>query len=413
MGWLEAVRTALGMIRAHKLRAFFTVLGTVVGVTFLIAVITLITGMNDYMEKDFAGRVYGFNTVQLRARPSVVMNPSAEEWRSWRRRPRLTFDDAQWLAERMETPGEVTIISRNRGQVQGGRGLSLDGVTVTGASASYFRTHDVEIVHGRPFSEQEAGRGIPVVVLGHDVADRLFEGRTALGQTVRVQGFPYQVIGVMERQGTLFGMSMDNVAVAPARSPVNGFVNPHNVVDQITFKVPRAELLPAAMAEIEGLMRIRHRLRPDQANSFSIETAEEGLSFWTRISQVLMVALPALVGISLVVGGVVIMNIMLVSVTDRTREIGLRKSLGARRGDILKQFLIEAGTLSGTGGLLGIAAGVGLAALVSAVSPLPAQVALWSVGLAIVLGIGVGLVAGVYPAYRASRLDPIEALRSE
>jgi putative ABC transport system permease protein len=413
MNWLEALRTAFDMIRAHKLRAFFTVLGTVVGVTFLIAVITLITGMNDYMEKDFAGRVYGYNTVQLRTRPSVIMNPTPEEWRTWGRRPRLTFEDAAWIEERLETPGIVAINSSSRGRVQSPRGLALDNVQVTGASASYFRIRDTEIVEGRPFSEQEAERGLPVVVLGHEVADKLFEGRTAVGQTVRIQGFPYQVIGVLERQGTLFGMSLDNVAVAPARSPVNGFVNPHNVVDEIAFKVAAARYLPAAMAEIEGLMRIRHRLRPDQPNSFEVETAEAGLSFWTRISQIMMVALPGLVGISLLVGAVVIMNIMLVSVTDRTREIGLRKSLGARRGDILKQFLIEAGTLSGAGGLLGIAVGVGLAAVVSAISPIPAQVALWSVGLAILLGVGVGLVAGVYPAYRASRLDPIEALRHE
>lgn len=413
MSWLEAVRTAFDMIRAHKLRAFFTVLGTVVGVTFLIAVITLITGMNDYMEKDFAGRVYGFNTVQLRTRPSVIMNPSPEDWRDWRRRPRLMFDDAAWLSERIETPGFVAISSVNRGQVQSLRGLRLDNVAVTGASASYFTIRDTELVEGRPFSDQEAERGLPVVVLGFEVADKLFEGRSAVGQSVRIQGFPYQVIGVLERQGTLFGMSMDNVAVAPARSPVNGFVNPHNVVDEIAFKVPDARYLPAAMAEIEGLMRIRHRLRPDQPNSFEVETAEEGLSFWQNISQVLMVALPGLVGVSLIVGGVVIMNIMLVSVTDRTREIGLRKSLGARRRDILKQFLIEAGTLSGAGGAVGIGFGVLLAVVVSSVSPLPAQVAPWSVALAILLGVGVGLGAGVYPAYRASRLDPIEALRHE
>ncbi|CAN5800204.1 ABC transporter permease [soil metagenome] len=413
MNLVEAIRTALAMIRAHKLRAFFTVLGTVVGVTFLIAVITLITGMDDYMKKDFAGQVYGFNTVQLRSRPSVIMNASTEEWRAWRRRPRLTFDDATWISDRMETPGVAAISSSIGGRVQGPRGLAIDNVRVTGASASYFRIRDTAIEQGRPFSDQEAERGLPVVVLGREVADKLFEGRGAVGQTVRIQNFPYQVVGVLEKQGSLFGMSMDNVAIAPARSAVNGFVNPHNVVDEITFKVPEARYLPVAMTEMEGWMRIRHRLRPDQVNSFEVETAEAGLSFWTRISQIMMVALPGLVAISLLVGAVVIMNIMLVSVTDRTREIGLRKSLGARRRDIRLQFLIEAGTLSGIGGLLGIGAGVALAAAVSAISPIPAQVAPWSVGLAILLGVGVGLAAGVYPAVRAARLDPIVALRQE
>jgi putative ABC transport system permease protein len=413
MNLLEAVRTALEMIRAHKLRAFFTVLGTVVGVTFLIAVITLIEGMNRYMEEDFAGQVFGYNTVVIRRTPSVQMESSAEIRREWGRRPRLTFDDAEWLTQRVETPGVVAISSSIGGTVTGPRGRQLENVRVTGASASYFRIRDMDVDFGRVFSEQEADRGLPVVVLGRDVADRLFEAVNPLDREVRIQGFPYRVIGVLERQGSLFGMSLDNVAIAPARSAVNGFVNPPNIVDEISFKVPDAALIAPAMAEMTGLMRARHRLSPGQSNSFEVETAEESLSFWNRISQVMLVALPGLVGISLVVGSVVIMNIMLVSVTERTREIGLRKSLGARRRDILAQFLIEAGTLSGVGGLLGIGLGVLLAALISAVSPIPAQVAPWSIGLAIGLGVGVGLLSGVYPATRAARLDPIVALRHE
>jgi putative ABC transport system permease protein len=413
MGTREAVRVALDMIRAHKLRAFFTVLGTVVGVTFLIAVITLIEGMNRYMTEDFASQVYGYNTVQLRRTPSVSIESSEETWRSWRRRPRLEFADAEWLADRIETPGMMGIASTRGGRVDGPRGRALEGVMIVGASASYFRMRDLEVELGRAFSDQEAARGVPVVVLGKDVADRFFEGTNPLEKTIRIQGFPYRVIGVLEEQGSLFGLSMDSQVIGPARSPLNGYVNPQNVVDEISFKVADGGLLAPAMAEIEGLMRLRHRLRPGEGNDFEVETAEASLSFWTRISNIMLIALPGLVGISLVVGAVVIMNIMLVSVTERTREIGLRKSLGARRRDILVQFLIESGTLSGLGGVIGILLGMGLAAVIAAVSPIPAQVAPWSIALAIFLGVGVGLAAGVYPATRAARLDPIVALRHE
>jgi putative ABC transport system permease protein len=412
MNLREAVRVAIESIVAHKLRAFFTILGTVVGVTFLIAVITLIQGMNRYMTEEFAGQVYGFNTVMLRRSPSVSMEEGPGYWRAINRRPRLTFQDAEWLESRMETPGLIAISSERGGEVVG-NGKTLEQVRLVGASPTYFRTRDMNVELGRVFSENEGDRGVPVTIIGKDVADKLFESTNPIGKTVRIQGFPYRIIGVLEKQGSLFGFSLDNVAIAPARSQLNGFVNPYNVVDEISFKVPEGSFLPAAMAEVEGLMRIRHRLAPGEANSFEVETAEASLTFWTRISQVMFVALPGLVGISLVVGAVVIMNIMLVAVTERTREIGLRKALGARRRDILVQFLIEAGTLSGLGGAIGILLGIGLAAIVSAMSPLPASVAPWSIGLAIFLGVGVGLGAGVYPSTRAARLDPIVALRAE
>ena len=412
MNFREAVRVAIESIVAHKLRAFFTILGTVVGVTFLIAVITLIQGMNRYMTEEFAGQVYGFNTVMLRRSPSVSMDESREYWRGIARRPRLTFQDAEWLEGRMETPGLVSISSERGGEVTG-NGRTLQQVRLVGASASYFRTRDMDVELGRVFSENEADRGIPVTIIGKDVADNLFESTNPVGKTIRIQGFPYRVIGVLEKQGSLFGFSLDNVAISPAKSQLNGFVNPYNVVDEISFKVPEARYLAPAMAEVEGWMRIRHRVAPGEPNDFEVETAEASLAFWTRISQVMFVALPGLVGISLVVGAVVIMNIMLVAVTERTREIGLRKALGARRRDILLQFLIEAGTLSGLGGLIGILLGMGLAAIVASVSPLPASVAPWSIGLAILLGVGVGLAAGVYPSARAARLDPIVALRHE
>ena len=410
----EAVRIALAMIRANKLRAFFTVLGTVVGVTFLIAVITLITGMNAYMKEEFAGKILGFNTINVRRLPSVGGGPADEKtWRAWQRRPRLTHDDARWLEERVRTPGVLAHAFDEMGKVGDGRGKLIEGVNVVGASAGFFNVRELKIAVGRSYTESEADRGVPVVVLGDEVAQKLFEGRPVLGKEVRIVNIPYRVIGVLEKQGTLFGMSMDRMVVAPIRSPINGSLLRNNVVEDIYLRVPDAQLMARGQSELAGLMRVRHRLKPGEENDFILETADEALGFWDKISSFLLTALPMLVTISLVVGAVVIMNIMLVAVSERTREIGVRKSLGARRRDILLQFLVEAGTLSGAGGVLGILAGVGLAYVVAAVSPIPARVSPGSIMLGIGLGVGVGLMAGVYPAYRASRLDPIVALRAD
>ena len=414
MGIREAVRIALAMIRANKLRAFFTVLGTVVGVTFLIAVFTLIQGMNSYMKEEFAGKILGFNTINVRRLPSVGGGPQSEEvWRSWLRRPRLTVDDARYLEARMHTPGVLAYAYDQDASVSDGRGRKADGVNVVGATATFFNVRELEIERGRAFSQTEAENGAPVVVLGKDVVEALFGDRPVLGRTVRIQGSPFRVIGVMAEQGSLFGFSLDKFAVAPYASSLNGSLFDTNVVEDIFYRVPDGSYMSRAQAEAEGWMRVRRRLRPDQDNTFVLETADEALGFWDKINSVLVVALPALVSISLLVGGVVIMNIMLVSVSERTREIGVRKSLGARRRDILMQFLIEAGTLSGAGGLLGIGTGILLAYLVTAFTPMPAAVSPGSIVLAICMSVGIGLLSGVYPAYRAAGLDPIVALRSE
>ncbi|HEU0012404.1 MAG TPA: ABC transporter permease [Longimicrobium sp.] len=414
MGGREAVRIALQNIRANKLRAFFTVLGTVVGVTFLIAVITLLKGMDAYMKEEFAGRIYGHNTVLVRRVPEMSSEPVTEAtWREWMRRPLWTHEDAEWLAANVRTPGMLAYAYDETGRVSDGRGREVSGVRVVGGSANWFAIRDLEFEAGRPFSRHEADRGVAVVVLGRDVADPLFPGRNPVGQTVRIHGFPYRVVGVMEKQGTLFGMSMDRVAIVPIKGPANGALFAYNSVEDISFKVPETPLMEEAQSELIGLGRTLRGLRPAEENNFSVETAESSLGFWNRVAGFMLMALPALVSISLLVGAVVIMNIMLVSVSQRTREIGIRKSLGARRKDVLMQFMIEAGTLSGVGGLVGIGLGIGLAQLVTAISPLPARVSGGAIALAIFLGIGVGLAAGVYPAWRASRLDPIVALRSE
>jgi putative ABC transport system permease protein len=315
----------------------------------------------------------------------------------------------------METPGVLALSAMNTGKALGPRGREVENVWITGATSSYFQVREMALEQGRPFSRNEADRGLPVVVIGQDVAAALFEGRNPIGQEIRLRNFPYRVIGVIEKQGKLFGMSLDNVAIAPIRSDLNGFVNNgrKNTVDEVTFKVSADTQVPLAKAELESWMRIRHRLGPGAGDDFELETAEESLGFWDKIRTILLLALPALVSVSLVVGAIVIMNIMLVSVSERTREIGIRKSMGARRGDILLQFLFESSTLSGMGALLGIGVGILLAKAVQATTPLPASVAGWSIALGVALGVGVGVASGVYPAWRASRLDPIVALRSE
>jgi len=250
-------------------------------------------------------------------------------------------------------------------------------------------------------------------VLGHELADKLFEGQDPIGREVKIFGLPYRVIGVVEKQGNLFGLSLDKFAVAPASAPLKSYVSEPRVVDAVAMKARSQPEMREAMAQAEAIMRNRRHLRPRQPNDFALETADEVLDFWGKISRVLFVALPGLVAVSLVVGGIVIMNIMLMAVAERTREIGIRKSLGARRRDILRQFLVEAATLATAGATGGVVVGIGLAAAVAALTPLPAAVAPWSILVGVVLGGGVGVVAGVYPASRAARLDPIDALRHE
>ena len=266
---------------------------------------------------------------------------------------------------------------------------------------------------GRPFSTQEVRTGQPVAVVGYDLAMRLFEGRDPLNQTIPIRGIPYRVIGVVETQGNVFGQSLDKFVVTPALSPIKRFVNPHRVIDAMIVKAQSVDDLELARAEAEAVMRSRRQLRPGEANNFELETSEAALDFWANINAVLMTALPLLVLISLVVGGIVIMNIMLMSVAERTREIGIRKALGARRRDILRQFLVESASLAGLGAVVGIATGLGLAALIAATTPLPASVAPWSIPVSVLLGAGVGIAAGLYPATRAARLDPVDAMRQE
>ncbi len=412
MPLFEAVRLALQTLRAQKLKSGFSLLGVFIGVTFLIAAWSIVNGMNVYMTEQFAGRIIGVNTFHLRRRPGFEPNVSDSTWRAWARRPRITFGDADAVTNAITVPVITAWESNDRANVEAGGKKALD-VQVTGATERYFDIKNLRIANGRAFTAQEARAGMAIVVLGEEVAQKLFPSRDPVGRQVRIGGQYYRVIGVVEHQGKLFGWSLDRFAVAPARSAMQDLVNPPGIIDALVVKAQSEGEMRDAMSEAEGVMRSRRHLRPRQDNTFVLETSEGVLNFWGGIKRILMFVGPGLVSVALVVGGIVIMNIMLMAVAERTREIGLRKSLGARRIDILRQFLAEATTIATVGATIGVITGVGLSVLLDAVTPLPAAVSPGSIVLGVIVGGGVGIVAGVIPASRASRLDPIAALRQE
>ena len=413
MRLLETVGMAFRTIRSQKLKSFFSLIGVLIGVTFLIAVVSIVQGMNRYMVDRFANTLVGANTFELRQRPSIVTgNVSDDVWLAWRRRPRISYADADYVRERLRTPATFAKFCEDRVSVHYDGRVAKD-IYLVGTEASYFEIRNYEVSVGRAFTAQEVQMALPVLVVGHELADKLLPGVDPVGKTVQIGGLPYRIIGVVAKQGTLFGISLDKFAIMPFSAPGRRLICPINVLDALIVRTSDPTAMQGALGEAEAIMRSRRGLKPWQGNNFAFQTAEGALGTWQKISKILFLALPGLVAISLVVGGIVIMNIMLMAVSERTREIGIRKALGARRRDILAQFVVEAASLSAAGALLGIGFGLTLAFVVKALTPLPAAVAPWSVIAGMVLGIGVGIVAGVYPASRASRLDPIVALRAE
>jgi putative ABC transport system permease protein len=414
MPFSEALRLAVQAIWTSKLRSFFTLLGILVSVAFLIVVVAIIQGMNSYVSDTLTASMIGTNTFQVRRGPISVGLLDDEQVRAIAKRPLVTAEDAEAVAGAI--PDAVAVALQSGwptpvGQISF-RDRTVINVTIFGITAPYQVVQDYTFLAGSPLTELDVNGRRPVVALGHEIAEKLFDDPlTAVGRRVRLDGHEVTVKGVIAPKGRLLGQSFDAFVLLPFSTFEAAYGRRKTTV--VSIKMPSADAIEAGMSRAEEAMRVAHRLRPDEENDFTVDKADAFVAFWKQLTSLLFTAIPAVVAIGVVVGGIVIMNIMLMSVTERTREIGLRKSLGATRADIRRQFLVEALVLTSAGGALGVLIGWALAFGVSTFTPLPARITPWSVALALAVGAGTGTLFGVYPASRASRLDPIAALRVE
>jgi putative ABC transport system permease protein len=404
--FLESIVIALGAIWANKMRSLLTVLGNIVAVTSIIAVVSLIQGINGSVTQLIENEL---GVDSFRVERSGITR-SADEEDAQRNNPRVTLDDAK--AIRHFSPLVKSIMATDDSGAQFAyRAKVIDSVRVTGVSSQYVDFPTYVIERGRPITPIEVERSRALVIIGWDVADKLFGSQDPLDKVIKINGINFRVVGVNEKKGSMFGQSLDNFAVIPlgayqrlfgARLWLSLAVKPRNPL-----------LMEAAMDETTVALRIGRRLKPKDRDNFGLISSASALDFYHSITNWIFSVLVGVVALSLVVGGIVIMNIMLMVVTERTSEIGLRKALGARRRDIMWQILTESITLSLAGGIIGTTLGFGLAFVTSKVTPLPAAVEPWSVAVGISMTAIVGLFFGLYPAMRAARLDPIEALRRE
>jgi len=335
----EAVRLALQTIRVQKLKSFFTLLGVMIGVMFLIAVVSIVEGMSDYVENDFAAKIIGTNTFDVSRTPSFVTDADDEQWRAWQRRPRLFDPEAE--AVRNALPGDFRIARVNQSFLPATvPGLRPRSVQAVATDATYFDIKKFALTAGRAFTQQEVATGARVVVIGSEVASYYYEGLDPVGRELRVAGLPYTIIGVIEEQGSVFGFSMDRLAIAPVTTPLTRAINPRGDIDAITVQAGNRELITEGMELSREALRGFRGLGPSEEDDFALTTSSAALSFFDGLKSKLVLFGTALPAIGLVVGALVIMNIMLVAVSERTREIGVRKALGARRRDIIAQFLV-------------------------------------------------------------------------
>ncbi len=404
---LDAVRLAISSIWANKLRSFMMVLGNIVAVTSIIAVVSLIQGMDSYVS-DAILRDVGVGTFKIDKIGFIT--DDEEERRAWRRNPDVTVHDVKAVESFSDTITAVMAEAGANANISY-KDVLLESTRVRGVSAGYEEFNTYSAAFGRMPSRSEIERGQPVVLLGWDTADKLFKGSNPIDQVIQIHGTHFRVVGVSEKKGSVFGNSQDEFAMIPLNSYQHMFGSRRSL--ELTVKPATPDQLNEAMDDARVALRVKRHLRPKDDDNFGMYTSDTLMDFWKNFSRGIFAILIGVVSLSLVVGGIVIMNIMLMVVSERTREIGLRKALGAKRRDIVWQVLTESTTLSLVGGLIGTTLGFSAAMIVAATTPLPARIEPWSIPLSLGMTAIVGLFFGLYPALRASRLDPIEALRRE
>jgi putative ABC transport system permease protein len=406
--FFEAAGIALDAIWSNKLRSFMTVLGNIVAVTSIIAVVSLVQGMNEYVTNAIVSDVGADNFTIQRIGPGI--RSQADEDRV-RNNPRITLEEATAIKRFSENIGAISAEASSAATMSY-RSESVDGAQVQGVSPDYinFATYDVE--RGRLISPVEIAANRPLAIIGWDVADKLFGQIDPIDKTISIGKSHFRVVGVHKKKGSAFGNSQDNFAII-SLGVFKKMFGSRMFQLQLVVKPRSPEVVKAAMDDATVALRVERRLSPKDPDNFGMFTSDTLLGIYDTATKGIFAVLIGVVGLSLVVGGIVIMNIMLMVVSERTREIGLRKALGARRRDIVWQILTESVTLSTFGGMIGTFFGFILAIIISKASPLPASVQVWSVAAGIGVTAVVGLFFGMYPAMQAAKLDPIEALRRE
>ncbi len=410
MNITEGIWIALGALRANKLRTFLTLLGNIVGVTSVIAVVSIVDGMNKYVREELAQE--GSNVIRIKRIDEFQVLTSLEKFLDSLHNPRLTTSDVEYLREegRMPSAEFIGASGGTSAKVTYGKKY-VDDASVSGRSPLYHLISDYELAAGRHFTELENYKSRPVAIIGWDLKEKLFGHEHPVGRRIKLSGKHLTVLGVAKEKPGVLGGNPNLFVLVPLSTFHKLFGTRRSI--SIPIKVATLDRVPDAIDEATAAMRLRHKLKPSEKDDFVVTTSERILDLWENVSKSIFMGLIFIASIALVVAGVVIMNMMLVSVTERTREVGIRKALGARRADIIWQFLVEAVTLSTVGGVIGIGIGFALASIISVITPLPYAIEIWSVVAGFLVTVAVGVFFGLYPAYKAASLHPVEALRYE